>query len=270
MKKPNKEHFENKYIHIDPEKYRKILSKPLWYLQFIQFPEVQESFYDKNEDLPLIRTWREEKQKRRREMRKEIYSIVLEAFAERKIAFGTSGKDWDRERGLVDTIVIHCHESEHFTHKNMASVIPLVRLYIPTYANASKDSEKYHKPIWSNHFDEEGKMNFWTYHWIIKDDGSVYRQLQDNQVGWHAGNWEYNCKSAAICLPSNFTQEEPSEEILNSAAKIIKTYYPHVPIENIIGHREVSRDPKYTFPIWCPGESFLAGWKKKLIEKCSN
>jgi len=206
---------------------------------------------------------------KRREVRKEVYSVTLKAFREDKIYFGKTGKNWDRTRKQIDTIVIHSNEPEYFKQIAMASVVPLIRIYVPLYANATADKEYYRKPLWSNHFDEYGKMNFWTYHWLINKDGTIQRLLKDEQIGWHAGNFIINQRSIAICVPVNFKQETPSATIISSVVSIIQKFYSFIPKENIIGHCEVSRNPKYKNEIYCPGKTFLKEWKRRIIDQLS-
>ena len=91
-------------------------------------------------------------------------------------------------------------------------------------------------------------------------DGTVERLLNDNEIGWHAGDWKVNCHSVAICLDNDFENAAPSNSVLSAVAKLIKTHYPHT---HILGHREIN--PQTT----CPGNLFLPDWKKKLIQKAT-
>ena len=130
------------------------------------------------------------------------------------------------------------------------------------YASYFADPKEYEKslkgrPIWSNH-QQNGRQVFYVYHWLMRMDGSFEQLLDDSQIGWHAGNWEINKRSVAVCLDNDYERQNPTNETLQTLAKHIKTHYPSV--KNIIGHGEAN--PKTI----CPGTNFLAGWKPLLLE----
>jgi N-acetyl-anhydromuramyl-L-alanine amidase AmpD len=90
------------------------------------------------------------------------------------------------------------------------------------------------------------------------------RLLEDNEIGWQAGNWDINCRSVAICFDGDYENSKPSDIELKAAANIIKEYYPGVLKERIFGHCEINR--KTT----CPSNLFLSmdsrrGWKEELL-----
>lgn len=136
----------------------------------------------------------------------------------------------------------------------------LVCLYATYYASPYYEREKHIKgqAIFSNHF-KSGHQVFYVYQWLVRMDGKTERLLNDNEIGWQAGNWEVNCRSVAICLDNDFENSAPSDLVLSSVAELIKEKYSQVSFEKIIGHREVN--PKTI----CPGNEFLTGWKWKLI-----
>jgi N-acetyl-anhydromuramyl-L-alanine amidase AmpD len=140
------------------------------------------------------------------------------------------------------------------------NAVQLLNVYVPYFMNPTVEEEKHlkHQPIWSNHI-VEGKQVFYAYHWFVRMDGSVERLLTDDQIGWHAGNWDINCRSVAICLDNDYSNQDPSPVVLRAAAKIIKEHYSGVQADRVLGHREVN--DKTT----CPGGNFLGGWKQQLI-----
>ena len=86
------------------------------------------------------------------------------------------------------------------------------------------------------------------------------RLLNDDEIGWHAGNWDTNCRSIAICLDNDYSKSEPTDLVLKSMTNLIKRKYPQIKARNIVGHCEIN--PKTE----CPGGSFLKEWKPKLIQ----
>jgi N-acetyl-anhydromuramyl-L-alanine amidase AmpD len=116
--------------------------------------------------------------------------------------------------------------------------------------------EYFRKPISSGHY-LEGKQVFYPYHWVLWDDGRKKRLLKDEEIGWHCGNWNFNCRSIAICFLNNFVKKrEPTEKSIKSVKEIIAKY--NVKKEKIFGHREINPNTI------CPGENFDQ-WKRKLL-----
>jgi N-acetyl-anhydromuramyl-L-alanine amidase AmpD len=141
----------------------------------------------------------------------------------------------------------------------------LLRLYATFFANPTYEADKEIKgqPIFSGHF-RDGKQVFYPYHWIVRKNGEVEPLLFDNEIGWHAGNWEVNCRSVAIVFDNNFENSTPSKIEIEFVAKLIKEKYPNVTKERIFGHREINT--KTT----CPSNLFLTegdkkGWKEDLL-----
>jgi N-acetyl-anhydromuramyl-L-alanine amidase AmpD len=97
---------------------------------------------------------------------------------------------------------------------------------------------------------------FWGYHWLMRKDGSFENLLPDNQIGWHAGNWDINKRSIGICLDNDYENKDPKDETLQKLADFIKDNYPN---KVTIGHCEARRGTI------CPGKNFLDGWKKNLL-----
>jgi N-acetyl-anhydromuramyl-L-alanine amidase AmpD len=140
------------------------------------------------------------------------------------------------------------------------NAVQLLNIYAPYYANPTiqEESKLKGKSIWSGHLLNK-KPSFICYHWLMRMDGSFERLLKDEQIGWHAGNWDINKKSVAICLDNDYEERDPGDEVLQKLADFIKKTYPNIKPENIIGHKEARKDTI------CPGANFLDGWKAKLI-----
>jgi N-acetyl-anhydromuramyl-L-alanine amidase AmpD len=140
------------------------------------------------------------------------------------------------------------------------NAVQLLNVYAPYFANPTDKREKslQGQPIWSNHF-KNNKQVFYLYHWLMRMDGTFERLLDDDQIGWHAGNWDINKRSIGICLDNDYENQDPTDEVLRKLAHHIKQNYPQIKPKNVIGHRE-ARDGTI-----CPGQNFLTIWKPKLL-----
>lgn len=92
-------------------------------------------------------------------------------------------------------------------------------------------------------------------------DGTAERLLHDSELGWHAGNWEINKRSVAICLDNDYDDQDPSPAVIKSLAVLIKHQYPQVAHSKIIGHCEARQGTT------CPGVNFTSTWKTHLLER---
>ncbi len=194
------------------------------------------------------------------EIKEGIYQFFENHLEKGDIALGKEGPNWDEERKPINTIVIHHTKNPPGITWQRLSAMQLIRLYATYYASPYYEKEKHIKgeAIFSNHFKNSHQV-FYAYHWLVRMDGNTERLLNDNEIGWQAGNWEVNCRSVAICLDNDFENSSPSDSVILSVAKLIKEKYPQVKLENIVGHREVNL--KST----CPGNEFLTDWKLKII-----
>ncbi len=231
-----------------------LLKNPDWYLVILQeLDELRKQLRGKSdiEQEPL---------------KIELYDFFAEQLIAGDIALDNNPPNADVERKPTDTIIIH-HTSNPFgMTKERLSGMELIRLYAPEFATPKYETDKKMKgrPIYSGHF-RDGRQVFWPYHWFVRRDGTTERLLNDGEIGWHAGDWDINCRSIAICFDGDFENTKPSDAELSAAANIIKDHYPQVARERIFGHREIN--PKTT----CPSNIFLSnknrlGWKNDLLE----
>lgn len=198
-----------------------------------------------------------------------IYDFIEKQLMLGKIALGTQGEDFDSQRKPIDTIVIHHTSNPPGLGKERLSAIELIRLYAPQFAGKGPsydaNNEIKGKPICSGHF-RDGVQVFWPYHWMIRAGGVCERLLNDDEVGWQAGNWDINCRSVAICIDDDHENSIPNMHDLDVIANLIKTNYPQVQKTRIFGHCEINT--KTT----CPSKLFLStaanrGWKEDLLER---
>ena len=235
--------------YFDEKKWLKALKKPDWYLELF-------------DDFKKIMAQREKiDEKTSFEIKKELYNFFENQLTTNNVALGLTGPDWDKERKPIDTIIIHHSKNQSGLALTTLNAVHLLKLYASYYANPTYEGEEYIKgqPIYSGHF-KDNKQVFYGYHWFVRMDGEVERLLEDKNIGWHAGNWEVNCRSIGICLDNDFIDSSPSDLVISSIVKIIKENYPQIKSQNILGHREVN--PKTT----CPGNTFLTDWKQKIVQ----
>lgn len=197
------------------------------------------------------------------EASEKLYHSALDFFQKQlvagKVRLGMDGPNWDAERKLVDTIVIHHSSRQPGLPLAALNALHLLRLYAPEYANSKPKGENIKgTAIYSHHF-LGGKQVFFGYHWLFRMDGSAERLLDDSAIGWHAGNWDINCRSIAICLDNDYENSEPDPQALQSLAEFIRKSYPHVAPDHVIGHCEANKNRT------CPGALFLPSWKAKLL-----
>ncbi|MGC9605193.1 MAG: peptidoglycan recognition family protein [Minisyncoccia bacterium] len=230
------------------------MKDPLWYMRVSQAME----------DLGKLRDADQPAYEREKE---RIYSFVEEQLRLGNVSLGTAGKDFDRERKPIDAIVIHHTSNPPWMTKERLSAIELVRLYAPQYAGKGPTYEANKEikgaPVYSGHF-RNGRQVFWPYHWLVRMDGTCERLLNDDEIGWQAGDWDMNRRSVAICLDNDYEHSAPGKEVLEALARLICERYPSIPKERIFGHCEINH--KTT----CPSGLFLdgpggRGWKEKLL-----
>ena len=230
------------------------LNNPDWYLTIL--PELQE----------LRKQWSGKSDAEQEPLKIELYDFFAEHLMIGDIALDNDPPNTDVERKPVDAIIIHHTSNPPGMTKERLSGMELIRLYAPEFAAPKYEADKKMKgrPIYSGHF-RDGRQVFWPYHWFVRHDGTIERLLNDDEIGWQAGNWDMNCRSVAICFDGDLENTRPSNIELATATKIIKEHYPQVALERILGHREIN--PKTT----CPSNLFLSdvayrGWKDDLLE----
>ncbi len=238
----------------DKIKWSKAIKKSGWY--FLLAEEYQR----------LKRLKDEISKKDSESIKKVTYDFFETHLLAGDIALGDSGKDFDKERKPIDTIIIHHTHNLPGISIERLSAISLVRLYATFYADPYIEDDKEIKgePIYSGHF-KDGKQVFYPYHWVVRTNGKAERLLSDEEIGWHAGDWDINCRSVAIVLDNNYENSTPSDKELLSIANIVKKHYSFVPKEKIFGHREINTNTT------CPSNEFLSGkegsgWKQKILE----
>ncbi|MBA3757973.1 N-acetylmuramoyl-L-alanine amidase [Candidatus Saccharibacteria bacterium] len=231
----------------DEQYWERVAQQPDWYMQLVPYVKKTQESISNVDELANFR--------------KTIGHFFQKLLAEEKLALASEGPDLDAQREPVSSVVIHHTSSAPGYSIDYMNAVHLLNIYAPYYFQPTvpEEMELRGKPIWSGHF-KNGKQNFIGYHWLMRMDGSLEHLLDDNQIGWHAGNWSVNKRSVAICLDNNYEKMCPSEQTLEALATHIRKKYPEVKSENIMGHCESSPGTI------CPGVHFLEEWKPKLIE----
>jgi N-acetyl-anhydromuramyl-L-alanine amidase AmpD len=229
-------------LAFDRKFWEEKIRQPDWYFAYIGF--AQKAKDTENQD----------------GLKEQVRDFFEEALVQNKVSLAENGPNLDKERQPVDTIVIHHTSGKPGYRLSRMNAVQLLNIYAPSYANPSKlDAKLKGQPVWSGHF-LNGKQNFIGYHWLMRMDGSFERLLDDDKVGWQAGNWDINKRSVAICLDNDYENQDPSDEILKKLAKFIKKNYPKIQPGKIVGHCEARQGTI------CPGINFKIIWKSKLLE----
>jgi len=237
--------------HLEP-RWERLLTSPQWYLTII--PEIQN----------LIQNLRNEPTEIQDTCKARLYDFFEQHLIKGDVALGSRFPGADTQRKPIGMVVVHHTSNPPGLRQERLSAIGLIRLYGPYFiAPESDDNYLKGQPIASGHM-RNGRQVFWPYHWIVRSDGRAERLLYDTEIGWHAGNWDVNCRSVAIVLDNDYEQQRPTDIELQAIARLIKTHYPYVPLTRIVGHSEVN------VKTVCPSNLFLdgphgRGWKKNLL-----
>lgn len=234
----------------DEVRWNRIITKPDWYVQL------------GDELAALRRQWETVDTDATHRMKHEVRSFFCAALQDGRLALGSSGEDLDAPRQPIDTVVVHHTSARPGYDLDYMGAVQLLNIYVPRYSQPGPHGQNLKgQPIWSNHV-RNGKPVFYVYHWLLRMDGTAERLLQDNELGWHAANWDVNRRSVGICLDNDYEHADPSPETITQLGQFIAEHYPQVAPERIFGHGEVSNHPTA-----CPGGGFVTGtgWKQQLL-----
>jgi hypothetical protein len=234
-------------------RWESLLKNPDWYRTIVpEITELRKSFEGKSEA-------------EQDGYKKELYDFFELHLKNGDIALEKNPPNVDVERKSIDTIIIHHTSNPPGMSKERLSGLELMRLYAPYFYEPKLEMDKniQGKPIYSGHTRNDQQV-FWPYHWFVRKDGGTERLLNDNEIGWQAGNWDINCRSVAICFDGDYENARPSDVELQAAACIVKEHYSTILKERIFGHREIN--VKTT----CPSNLFIStsdrqGWKDELL-----
>lgn len=170
------------------------------------------------------------------------------------------GINWDAEAKPFDLIVVHHSATTSTVTAEQLSISTKERLYVPRYRSEDRDPYVKGLPVHSGHV-VNGKETFIPYHHLIYPGGKITTELAALHggkgawhilhVGWHAGNWNVNCRSVALCLIGDFTKEEPSTKQIASTVKLVTYYRTYNPKAAVKPHSHFR-------PTECPGKAWPA------------
>ncbi len=184
-------------------------------------------------------------------------TLFTQLLKEGAATLGEAGPNWDVERQAIDTVVVHHTSRPAPMDLSQLNAMHLLNLYVPKYRNPGPDLEIIGgTPVYSGHADQAGRQVFYGYHWLIREDGSRERLLDDAAIGWHSGDWETNARSVAVCFDGDFETGRPPQAALDSAAELIAEQYAGVVSTRILGHNAVVQTV-------CPGNDFSL-WGEEL------
>ncbi len=188
-----------------------------------------------------------------------LQRVFVQLLEENAVMLGEAGPNWDADRQPIDTVVIHHTSRAQPMDLRVLNAMHLLNLYVPKYRHPGEDLEVIGgTPVYSGHADSAGNQVFYGYHWLIRRDGSREQLLPDEAIGWHAGKWDINTHSVAVCFDGDFEQGQPAQVALDSAAELIAGQYAGVESRRILGHNAVVQTicPGNDFGIW--GEELRA------------
>jgi len=226
----------NLKVKFDETYWLKAIKQPTWYIELY---ELVQKIKSKHKD-----------QEQTDKLNKQIRHFFEKELAAGNVALGSDGYDFDQEREAIDTVVIHHTSHTPGYRLDYLNAVHLLNIYVPVYTKGQAKGQ----PIWSGHF-KKTKQVFWGYHWLMRMDGKFEHLLLDNEIGWHAGNWDINKRSIGVCLDNDFEKQDPADHVLKKLAEFINDHYPNT---QIIGHCEAAKTI-------CPGNHFIDTWKPKLL-----
>jgi hypothetical protein len=227
----------------DENYWAEIIKRRDWYTEFCEY--AQEITKDLKDGDPEFNKWNY-----------KVRGFFERNLKEGQVTLATKGPDLDAERKPIDTVVIHHTSNKPGYRLDYMNAVQLLNIYAPGYASPEIRKERGLKEemIWSGHF-RDGHQSFLGYHWLMRMDGSFERLLDDDKIGWHAGNWDMNRRSIGICLDNDYEHQDPDQQILAKLAEHIRKYYPG---KKLIGHCQAREGTS------CPGGNFIKGWGPKL------
>ena len=231
------------------ESWATALNDPLWYIKIKE--DLESLIYPDNLSTPRLK-W----------LRKQLFQTVQDGLKNNRIPLAESNEafNFDNERESINTIVIHHTEGRPTVDLDELNTQGFLLQYTRDFLKGKPmlGQSITDKPIGSGHY-KNGRQVFYAYHWMIKPSGEAVRLLDDNNIGWHAGNWDVNKKSIGIALAGNFDNNSPPENQIEGLAKLIRDEYSFIKPQQILGHYEINSRKT------CPGLTFNNSWREIVI-----
>lgn len=174
--------------------------------------------------------------------------------------------NWDAQQLPFDLIVIHDSAGPPFQEVVEIEADHFARLYGRRYKGPYDDPYVVGLKPHSGHV-VSGKETFIAYHHLVYPDGKILTTLSPlvkisgtwyvDHVGWHAGNWNANCRSIAICLVGDYTDTVPPQKQLESVKKLVRYYKQFNPDLTVEPHNHFNPRTE------CPGKKWDE-WAPKI------
>jgi len=229
------------------------LENPLWYLSSSKpwGPIIDQYYLNPSDEGSKTAEW---------EAKKLEYTWLLAKMLEdQKVALGAWEPYYnDDERVLPQKIaVIHHTSTWEDTPISYIDALGLVRLYVPLFRDGVWGRNQ---PISSGHF-YQGRQLFVGYHWLVYSDGTSIQVLDDNCMGFQAGDLSTNNQSISFACVGDLQDSTPTAYAIEEINRILQQKY--VQVTTIFGHRDVLHQGKHVNTI-CPGNRWEE-WKDSLI-----
>lgn len=247
-------------MSFDPVRWGKIVGDSgLWYANNEIWPTIERLFVNPPDVMS------QEDQGERDKILRFFAKSLLEGTVRlgRRAEYFDDGDRWTTKKGWVtpiDTVVIHhTATNPHMTY-DLLNAFGLLRLYCPVYMQnpAFKKNGK-SQSISSGHL-YAGRPTFVEFHHIVYNAGMLAGAslplLDDRYLGFHADNYQVNCRSIGIAVVGDLSDTTPGQRTIDEINKIIARYRS---VTQIIGHKEV--DGVVTN---CPGNTWDQ-WKHSLV-----
>ena len=75
-----------------------------------------------------------------------------------------------------------------------------------------------------------------AYHYLIMSDGAIHQTRDEEDIGYHAGDWEVNKTSIGICLTGNFEKHKPTRQQIQSLDRLVRRIQSERNIVKVVPH----------------------------------
>jgi len=91
------------------------------------------------------------------------------------------------------------------------------------------------------------------YHYLVDENGVIFRVASENNTAWHAGNWTWNLRSIGICHPVNGGGVATRNASVALTRDICRRWGISPSVHTIVPHRAI-------VPTLCPGSLPMNDW----------
>lgn len=95
-----------------------------------------------------------------------------------------------------------------------------------------------------------------SYHYMVDRNGTVYRNVAEGNIAWHAGVWDMNVRTVGICGETDGWTTQARDSFVTLARDISGRYKFPLNRNTVIRHREVPGHPGTD----CPGSLPIDAW----------